>query len=49
MIWEEATIEGALNLAKRISDGDNAMEALVTGSQHLVGGALFLLDLSAST
>ena len=40
----EPTIEGALNLARRVGDQDNGMQALVTGSLHLVGSALSLLQ-----
>lgn len=44
----ERTIEGALNLARRIGDRDNGMQTLITGSLHLVGGALCLLEPTAS-
>ncbi|KAI4111829.1 MAG: hypothetical protein LQ339_000288 [Xanthoria mediterranea] len=40
----EPTIEGALNLAREIGNRDNRMQALVTGSLYLIGGALRLLD-----
>lgn len=39
----EPTIEGAIRLAERISIEQGGMEAFVTGSLHLVGGALSLL------
>ncbi|KAJ5594687.1 folylpolyglutamate synthase, partial [Penicillium hispanicum] len=39
----EPTIEGAIKLAERISEQQGGMHALVTGSLHLVGGALSLL------
>jgi len=40
----ERTIEGALKLAREISDRDNGMQTLVTGSLHIVSGALRLLE-----
>ncbi|KAL8646467.1 MAG: hypothetical protein Q9210_006127 [Variospora velana] len=40
----ESTIEGALNLAREIGSRDNGMQALVTGSLYLIGGALRLLE-----
>ncbi|KAL9119008.1 MAG: hypothetical protein Q9187_004435, partial [Circinaria calcarea] len=40
----EPTIEGALELARRIGNRGKGMQALVTGSLHLVGGALWLLE-----
>lgn len=40
----EPTIEGALDLARRIGDQVNGMQTLVTGSLHLVGSALSLLQ-----
>lgn len=39
----EPTIEGAIRLAERISIEQGGMQAFVTGSLHLVGGALSLL------
>lgn len=39
----EPTIEGAIRLAERISVQQGGMQAFVTGSLHLVGGALNLL------
>jgi folylpolyglutamate synthase len=42
-VSSEPTIEGALNLAKQISAKEGGMQAFVTGSLHLVGGALNLL------
>ncbi|KAL9119551.1 MAG: hypothetical protein Q9187_003896 [Circinaria calcarea] len=44
----ERTIEGALNLARRIGDRGNGMQTLVTGSLHLVSGALSLLEPNTS-
>ncbi|KAL2045242.1 hypothetical protein N7G274_002325 [Stereocaulon virgatum] len=38
------SIEGALNLAQAIGAKSGGMQTLVTGSLHLVGGALRLLD-----
>ena len=40
----ERTVEGALRLARRIGEQGNGMQTLVTGSLHLVGGALCLLE-----
>lgn len=40
----EPTIEGALNLAREIGSRGNGMQALVTGSLYLIGGALRLLE-----
>lgn len=40
----EPTIEGALNLAREFGNRDNGMQALVTGSLRLIGGALRLLE-----
>ncbi|KZN89780.1 Folylpolyglutamate synthase [Penicillium chrysogenum] len=42
-VFSEPTIEGALNLAKRISAQEGGIQAFVTGSLRLVGGALTLL------
>lgn len=39
----EPTIQGAMRLAERISAQQGGMQAFVTGSLHLVGGALNLL------
>ena len=43
VIVRQDAIEGALNFAKNIGEQYNGMETLVTGSLHLVGGALNLL------
>lgn len=41
----EPTIEGALNLARKLGDQDsNGMQTLITGSLYLVGGALSFLQ-----
>ena len=40
----ERTIEGALHQAREIGDQNNGMQTLVTGSLHLVSGALYLLE-----
>ena len=40
----ESSIEGALNLAKRIGDENGGMQTLITGSLYVIGGALRLLD-----
>lgn len=39
----EPTIEGALNLARKIGNSSNGMQTLVTGSLYLIGGVLRLL------
>ena len=39
----ERTIEGALDRAKEIGKTEGGMQTLVTGSLHLVSGALYLL------
>ena len=44
VIAREDTIEGALNYGKRIGEQHDGMETLVTGSLHLIGGALSLLQ-----
>ncbi len=43
-ISSEQTIEGALDRAREIGDQNNGMRALITGSLHLVSGALCLLE-----
>jgi len=43
-ISSEQTIEGALDRAREIGDQNNGMQALITGSLHLVSGALCLLE-----
>ncbi|MCJ1264916.1 hypothetical protein MMC22_004791 [Lobaria immixta] len=41
----ESTIEGTLNLARKLGDQDsNGMQTLITGSLYLVGGALSFLQ-----
>ena len=40
----ESSIEGALNLAKKIGDEHGGMQTLITGSLYLIGGALRLLE-----
>jgi hypothetical protein len=40
----QPTIRGALEAAKNISNDNGSMQALITGSQHVVGGALSLLQ-----
>ena len=42
-VSSEKTIEGAINLAKRISAQQGGMQGLITGSLHLVGGSLSIL------
>ena len=43
-VSRERTIEGALHRAKEIGDQNDGMQTLVTGSLHLVSGALCLLE-----
>ena len=43
-ISRERTIEGALHRAKEIGDQNDGMQTLITGSLHLVSGALYLLE-----
>ena len=43
-VYIKETIEEALNFAKVVGDAHNGMEALITGSLHLVGGALHVLN-----
>ncbi|RPB18924.1 hypothetical protein L211DRAFT_795314, partial [Terfezia boudieri ATCC MYA-4762] len=43
VIVSEPSIEGALNFARSIGKENGGMETLITGSLHLVGGALNLL------
>ncbi|KAK3173247.1 hypothetical protein OEA41_006576 [Lepraria neglecta] len=40
----ESSIEGALNLAKKIGEEQGGMQTLITGSLYLIGGALRLLE-----
>lgn len=42
-VFNEATIEGALNVARKIGEQSGGMQTFVTGSLHLVGGALNIL------
>ena len=43
-IFFEPTIQGALETARKIGKDHGSMQSLITGSQHLVGGALSLLQ-----
>ncbi|KAL3426831.1 folylpolyglutamate synthase [Phlyctema vagabunda] len=43
-VLRERTIEGALDLAREIATQDNGIQALVTGSLHLVSGVLYFLE-----
>ncbi|KAL5364545.1 folylpolyglutamate synthase [Aspergillus floccosus] len=43
VVSSEPTIEGALKLARKIGGQASGMQVLVTGSLHLVGGALNIL------
>ncbi|RFU32266.1 hypothetical protein B7463_g4085, partial [Scytalidium lignicola] len=43
-IYQERTIEEALFRAREIGDASNGIQALITGSLHLVSGALNLLE-----
>jgi folylpolyglutamate synthase len=42
-IVREETIEEALSFAKKVGEKHDGMQTLVTGSLHLIGGALNLL------
>jgi folylpolyglutamate synthase len=42
----EPTIQGALEMARKIGKDHGSIQTLVTGSQHLVGPALSLLQMS---
>ena len=44
----EPTIQGALEIARKIGEEHGGMQSLITGSLHLVGGALGLLQPYAS-
>ena len=43
-ISSERTIEDALDRARKVGDPNNNIQALITGSLHLVSGALCLLE-----
>ncbi len=43
-ISRERTIKEALHRAREIGDQNDGMQTLVTGSLHLVSGALYLLE-----
>lgn len=43
-IHTEPTIEGALELAKKLCNQSNGMQTFITGSLYLVGGALLFLE-----
>lgn len=47
--WFEPTVIGALNTAKTLSKDYASMQTLITGSQHLVGSALSLLQTSENS
>jgi hypothetical protein len=40
----ESTIQGTFDAARKLCKDYDTMQTLVTGSQHLVGGALILLQ-----
>ena len=42
-VFFESTIQGALEMARKIGEDHGCMQTLVTGSQYLVGGALSLI------
>lgn len=42
-IWDEPTIQGAIERATQLGDGMEEVQTLITGSQHLVGPALRIL------
>jgi folylpolyglutamate synthase len=43
-IWDETTIQGAMERARRLGEGYDGVQTLITGSQHLVGPALRVLQ-----
>ena len=45
-IWDEPTVQGAIGLAKNIADeaSSPSTQVLITGSQHLVGPSLHILQ-----
>lgn len=43
-ISSELTLEEALDRARKIGDSNHEIQALITGSLHLVSGALCLLE-----
>ena len=43
VVVSEPAIEGALKFARSIGEENGGMETLITGSLHLVGGALNFL------
>ncbi|KAH8659373.1 putative tetrahydrofolylpolyglutamate synthase [Tricladium varicosporioides] len=43
-IYFKSTIQGALDVARELGRDHGSMQTLITGSQHLVGGALSLLQ-----
>lgn len=43
-VWDEPTIQGAIDLAKRLGEEKGGMQTLITGSQHLVGPSLRILQ-----
>ncbi|KAK4545541.1 hypothetical protein LTR36_002891 [Oleoguttula mirabilis] len=42
-IWDEPTIQGAIERAKQLGGENGEVQTLITGSQHLVGPALRIL------
>jgi folylpolyglutamate synthase len=49
MVTTAPTIEGAVKLAREIGAREDGMQVLVTGSLHMVGGALNVLRPSSRT
>jgi hypothetical protein len=43
-IYFEPTIQGALDAVRNVGKDYGSIQTLITGSQHLVGGALYLLQ-----
>lgn len=43
-LWDEPTIQGAIERARTLGSGVNGAQTLITGSQHLVGPALRILQ-----
>lgn len=43
MVTSTSTIERAIKRTRELGDRENGMEVIVTGSLHMVGGALNIL------
>lgn len=45
----EPTIQGALETVRKLSKDSGSIQTFITGSQHLVGGALSLIQASKTS